>query len=82
MTYYIFSDINEFNEWHETIMGELGIPDGLGTIEYTIPMVHPINGSVVCTIDERANMNNRPSLNRDEMYNAGYKERPTPLENL
>lgn len=76
--FYKFDNIDEFNAWHQAIMNELGIPDGLGTLVYTQPIVHPIDGSVVATVDERADMSNRIVFTRDEMYDAGYMERPKP----
>jgi hypothetical protein len=76
--YYVFDDINDFNQWHNAIMEQLGIPDGLGTLIYAEPIIHPENGSVICSVDERADMSNRISLTSEKMWEQGYKTRPQP----
>lgn len=76
--FYVFDSIDDFNIWHDAIMEELGIPDELGTVTYTIPVIHPTNGKVVATVDHRADVTGRISLTREEMWEEGYEPRPQP----
>jgi len=44
--YALFNDIESFDVWHEEVKKALGIPDGLGTTNYTIPTHSVLEGSV------------------------------------
>lgn len=74
--YIKFTDINDFNTWHEQIMTELGIPDGLGTLVYTEPIIHSIDGSVVAVIDERVEPGERLTIEYADLFTEGYLEYP------
>lgn len=39
MAVYFFNTLQEFNEWHNKVNTFYGLPDGQGTIQYTIPDV-------------------------------------------
>jgi hypothetical protein len=74
-----FENINDFNTWHETIMTELGIPDGQGTTAYSEAIVHPIDGTVAATADDRAlpYIAYRTVFNKQDLFDLGYREYPT-----
>jgi hypothetical protein len=76
MPYIKLTDIDEFNAWHESIMKELGIPDGLGTVIYSEIYVHPENGMVAASIDERVDTSNYEVLTNDDLFEQGYLEYP------
>lgn len=76
MPYRQFDNIETFNTWHENIMNELGIPDGLGTISYSEPIVHPENGTVCAIVDERGYKENDIVLDIDSLYELGYLKLP------
>lgn len=51
--YLIFPNIEQFNEWHESVKAFFGIPsdDGL-TTDYSIPYAHPDDGKVAAPITD------------------------------
>lgn len=75
MPHYMFSNIDTFNDWHNKVMADLGIPDE-HTLTYTEPIIHPTNGTVVANVDERPDMSNYQMVSREDLYELGYKERP------
>lgn len=72
-----FNNIEDFNNWHTDIMATLGIPDGLGTEVYSAYIVHPTDGTVAASIDERADTEGHTVLSLGDMYELGYKVVPT-----
>jgi hypothetical protein len=75
--YIKFNNLDEFNTWHNAIMEKLNIPDGLGTEIYSAHIIHPINNSVVATIDERADTEGFEVYSNEDLFDLGYKVRPT-----
>lgn len=76
--YLKFNDISQFNLWHEEIMSQLGIPDGQGTLVYSEPMIHPIDGTVAAVADERAEsyIGTYETLTKQELFDLGYRQMP------
>jgi hypothetical protein len=75
--YIKFNNIEDFNNWHTSIMATLGIPDGLGTEVYSLPIVHPKDNTVAASIDERVDTQGHTVLSLNDMYELGYKILPT-----
>lgn len=76
MPYLQFNNIDAFNAWHETIMETLGIPDGLGTVIYSELIVHPVDNTVMASIDERTETGDVEVFNLWQLYELGYLEFP------
>jgi hypothetical protein len=75
--YIKFNSITEFNTWHADVMNRFGIPNDLGTTEYTQPIVHPTNGTVAANVDERIDLNQYDTLTSEQVFELGYLERPS-----
>lgn len=76
MPFRKFTDIDEFNNWHKTIMSELGIPDGLGTVTYSKPIIHPIDNSIMAIVDERGYNEKEKVFTSEDLYDLGYLKKP------
>lgn len=76
MPYIKFDNIDDFNSWHINIMSDLGIPDGLGTVIYTSPIVHPTDDTVIANVDERVDLSDKTIVSKDEVFTLGYREYP------
>ena len=76
MPYLQFNNIEAFNSWHENIMETLGIPDGLGTVIYSEPIIHPVDNTVMASIDERAETENIEVFDLWQLYELEYLEFP------
>jgi hypothetical protein len=74
--YIKFTNLDDFNVWHNDVMHKLGIPDGLGTEVYSAHVVHPGNNSVVATIDERVDTEGFEVYSDEDLFDLGYKIRP------
>lgn len=72
MKYAVFSTINNFNAWHEAIKIELGIPDGLGTLEYTKPISKEGTESVIAMVDAQISHDGLDLITEEEGIELGY----------
>lgn len=66
-----FQNINEFNEWHEQVKLVLGIPDGLGTIEYTMPWIKD-DGTLIARVNNRIDTSGLDLITEAEGIEQGY----------
>lgn len=80
--WYVFINLEEFNDWHSSVMATLGLPDGVGTEVYSEPLVHPTTGVVLATVDERADMTGFSAIDDSQVFALGFRELPdyTTLE--
>lgn len=76
MPFIKFENIDSFNAWHETTMLMLGIPDSLGTEIYSEHIVHPIDSTVVASVDERVDTSSFEVLSDEQLFENGYRVRP------
>jgi hypothetical protein len=72
--YALFSTIEDFNQWHTSVKTNLGLPDGLGTIEYTTPVNSMLEGSisVFAYIDNQVDSEGLVTLTREELISLGH----------
>lgn len=72
MKYAIFETIDDFNSWHEAIKIQLGIPDGLGTLEYTKPISKENSLQIIAMVDAQISHDGLNLITEEEGIELGY----------
>jgi predicted P-loop ATPase len=68
--YIKFNTIEDFNTWHNQIKNDLS----LGEKNYTKPLLHPQNNTIICGYNRLVNTTNLEVITRTEAILQGYIE--------
>lgn len=66
--YIKFNTISDFNDWHSQVKSNLGLTDK----DYTKPINHPNDGTVICGFNNLVNVSNLNVITNSQAILSGY----------